>query len=609
MCGIAGYKITNEKRHDPSGINNLLFHRGPDHFGHSEIGNYFFATARLKIQDLEGGNQPFISSDKDYVLVYNGELYNKEEIKNLLRGDYQYTSHSDTEIVFYALIEHGIEILKNFNGMFALSFYDLKRNKLFLARDRFGVKPLYFFKNQDDFAFSSEMMTLKELIPYKNLNSSAIKSYLQTNYIHDDTNIFEDCHALKPAEFVELDTQTFILKRRKYWNLEVSENESYNKEKLENLLANSVKRQLISDRPVGVYLSSGIDSATMAFYAKKFLGKVNTYNIAFDHPDFDESPIAEKLSIDLGLDFHKVTFTSDTFINELNNYSKHTSSPIADLGMYPLYYLSQFIKETSTVVLSGDGGDELFGGYPTLKASMLHKKYRNLLRVGLGPARLGLPLFKYINRKSSWDYRFEKFYRGLGYNNNYAHYYWRTVFDEKELTKLGFNSQFDNSLYYTNKLEKYPIPQNYFYADFKVWLVCNNFIKVDIASMSHSIEARVPFLDNDLVDYMFSIKLSEKWDVNSNKKLLRDVMSDKLPQYITQRSKSAFHPPYFKWFAKELYPFLKSNLLNSLLIEKIGLDGKEIESILKNHHLGHANNTYKIFNLLLLEFWLRNKVD
>ena len=232
MCGIAGYKITNEKRHDPSGINNLLFHRGPDHFGHSEIGNYFFATARLKIQDLEGGNQPFISSDKDYVLVYNGELYNKEEIKNLLRGDYQYTSHSDTEIVFYALIEHGIEILKNFNGMFALSFYDLKRNKLFLARDRFGVKPLYFFKNQDDFAFSSEMMTLKELIPYKNLNSSAIKSYLQTNYIHDDTNIFEDCHALKPAEFVELDTQTFILKRRKYWNLEVSENESYNKEKL-----------------------------------------------------------------------------------------------------------------------------------------------------------------------------------------------------------------------------------------------------------------------------------------------------------------------------------------------------------------------------------------
>lgn len=606
MCGIAGYKNSKINNFSTEKLHQLLYHRGPDHFGSTQVDDYFLCNARLKIQDLQAGNQPFMDESKNHVLVYNGELYNKEEIKNLLRGDYQYQSSSDTEIVFYALLEFGIEIIKKFNGMFALAFYNRQEQKLYLARDRFGVKPLYYFKNAEDFAFASEMMTLKEIIPYKNINASAIKSYLQTNYINDDTNIYEDCFSVKPAQYIELDINSFILKRVKYWNLAITENEDYHKEKLEKLLSQSIKRQLISDRPVGVYLSSGIDSATMAYYAKQNLGEVNAYNIAFDHPDFDESPIAQKLSQDLGLNFNKVTFTSDVFINELANYSKHTSSPIADLGMYPLYYLSKYIKETSTVVLSGDGGDELFGGYPTLKASLLHKKYRNLLRLGLGPARLSLPLLKMINRKSSWEYRFEKFYRGLGHKNNYAHYYWRTVFDEKELEKLGFRSQYDNSLFYQNYLEQYGSPQNYFYADFKVWLVCNNFIKVDIASMASSIEARVPFLDNDLVDYMFSLKLDQKWDMNSNKRLLRDVMSDKLPNYITQGKKAAFHPPYYQWFANELYPYLKKNLLNSFLIDKIGLDGKEIENILNDHKNGYVNNTYKIFNLLLLEFWLRN---
>lgn len=606
MCGIAGYKIHHLITISPEEINKSMHHRGPDHFGHTEINNYFLSNARLKIQDLNNGDQPFFDADKKYILVYNGELYNKEEIRAKLTGDYQFRSNSDTEVLFYALIENGIEIVKHLNGMFAFSFFDVQKNKIYIARDRFGVKPIYYYKNNEHFAFASEMKTLKKIIPHKNINLNAIKSYLQTNYIHDDTAIYDNCYAIKPGQYVELDTDSFILKSKKYWNLEINEKNNFHKKTLDDLLNKAVKKQLISDRPVGVFLSSGIDSATMAYYAKKHMQNVNAYNISFEHKDFDESLIASKLAKDLGINFHKFVFNEKVFVDNLDEYSKFTSSPIADLGMYPLYYLSKYVKDTSTVILSGDGGDEIFGGYPTIKASTLHKEKQHLLKTLLSPAKVALPLIKMLNKKSSWDYRFVKFYKGLSFNNNYAHYFWRTVFDDKELSRLGFESNYDNSIYYRDYLQKYDNPNNYFYADFKVWLVCNNFVKVDIATMASSIEARVPFLDNDLVDYMFSLNVHEKWDIQSNKKLLRETMRGKIPDYIVDGKKAAFHPPYFKWFANELYGFLENNLLESKLVQQIGLKQKEIHKILKDHKDEKHNNTYKIFNLLLLEFWLRN---
>lgn len=605
MCGIAGFKI-NDSEIDIERLKKDLYHRGPDHFGHDILNNYLICNARLKIQDLKAGYQPFISEDGNYALVYNGELYNKEEIKSRLKENYQFKSNSDTEVVFYALVENGIDVIKNFNGMFGLCFYDLKHNQIYLARDRFGVKPLYFFKDNHYFSFASEMRALKNIIPYKNLNLSAIKSYLQTNYIHDDDAIYDNCEIIKAGEFIKLDVNAFRISRHRYWDLTITEDNNFDSEKLDFLLDQAVNRQLISDRKVGIYLSSGIDSATMAYYAKKHLDQVDAYTIGFNHPDFDESPIAEKLSKDLNINFHRYEFGHEDFINTINEYSTYTSSPIADLGMYPLYFLSKFVAKSSTVLLSGDGGDEIFGGYPTIKASLLHYKYKNLLKLGLTPIKSTLPLLKSLNKKSSWDYRFNKFYKGLQYNNNYAHYFWRTVFDDDELEALRFNSKYDNSLYYQRFLEKYDVPQNYFYADFKVWLVCNNFIKVDIASMASSIEARVPFLDNDLIDYAFSIKMNQKWNMNSNKLMLRKTMKNKIPNYIVEGKKAAFHPPYFKWFRKELYDFLHDNLTQSSLVNKLGLENSEIEKILIDHKNELSNNTYKIFNLLLLEFWLRN---
>jgi len=605
MCGIAGYKL-HSKEPSIELLKSDLHHRGPDHFGFTIKDDYLFCNARLKIQDLNNGYQPFVDEKENYILVYNGELYNKDEIKSKLQGQYQFKSDSDTEVVFYALIEFGIDIIKDFNGMFGLSFFDRVQNKIFLARDRYGVKPLYYFKNDEHFAFASEIKALKNIIPSKNINMSAIKSYLQTNYINDDTAIYEGVQIIKPGEYIELEINSHLIKRRIYWDLEINEEKDFNKSDLDQLLNQAVKRQLISDRLVGVYLSSGIDSATMAYYASQHLSEVNAYTIGFEHKDFDESIIAQKVAKDMGLNFHRFVFTSDDFVNGLNTYSQFTSSPIADLGMYPLYFLSKYVTESSTVLLSGDGGDELFGGYPTLKASTLHRKYASLLKLGLTPLKVLQPMLKSLNKKSSWDYRFNKFYQGLDYNNNYAHYFWRTVFDNEELKRLNFNSQYDNSLYYQQFLDKYPSPQNYFYADFKTWLVCNNFVKVDISSMAHSIEARVPFLDNDLIDYVFSIKMDQKWNMRSNKLMLRETMRGKVPDYIVNGKKAAFHPPYFQWFSNELHSFLKENLLDSLLIKQLGLNPKEIEKILKDQKEQKANNTYKLFNLLLLEFWLRN---
>ena len=563
-------------------------------------------NARLKIQDLNSGNQPFIDESRRYAMVYNGELYNKDEIKDKLSAQ-GFSTTSDTEVVFKALIQFGKDAFKMFNGMFAIAFYDAHTDELLLARDRFGVKPLHYYHEGANLGFASEIKSLTVLMPRKQLNLDGARSYLQTNYIHDGTSIFNGVQALRPAQILRFKNGKKSLET--YWEAPTSRTGSkreLDESLLEDLIKQAVARQLIGERDVGVFLSSGIDSATIAYYAKQSLGELTAYNVSFAHPDFDESAQAQNVARQLGLNFKKLVFSPSMFMEGFESYVKANSQPIADLGMYPLYQLAAFAKDSSTVILSGDGADEIFCGYPTLKADALSKNYQWLL----GAARTASPLIKgslgLLNKKSSWDYRFDKLLKGSALPGAKAHFYWRTVFDNQELAALGFDHSYEVDKEYLMASESASGLEGYLLADFKVWLPCNNFQKTDIATMAHSIEARVPFLDNALVDYAFSLDFHQKWSFFSNKKLLRNAMRGKLPNSIVKGKKAAFHPPYTEWFKNDLYEFSKKNLKDSLLAQTLGIKEEAILNLLAQHKNGERNNAYKIYNLLFLEFWMRS---
>lgn len=611
MCGIAGFTTQDNKEKIISNVQKSLYLRGPDETNFHTDSNISLINTRLKVRDLDQGSQPFSDTEKNFILVYNGELYNHIELKKELTNlGVSFHTSSDTEVVFWSIVKFGKEAFEKFNGMFALAFYDVKKKTLLVARDRFGVKPLYYIKEKE-FSFSSQVDSLKIINPYLEIDPNGINNFLSHNYITEDKNIYKEIQTLKAGHYAEYANNH--LRIEKYWELNSPTTYQYDTQKLDHLLNSAVTKQLVSDRSIGVFLSSGIDSATIAYYASREIKDLNTYSIGFDNPNFDETHIAKKIAKHLGTKHHSYIFTAEDFKNNLTSFTKNCTTPISDLGMYPLYFLTQKAKETSTVLLIGDGGDEIFAGYATIKASLAHKKLTSLPFTLPGSI---FGLMKYFTNnlaKESMSYRIDKFSKGLKFNNDYAHYFWRTVFDDKEKRKLfKTNELLDLTSHSYLEYAKFAQQNNlqiidqHLYTDFKVWLVQNNFIKVDTSTMSHSIEARVPFLDNDLVQYMFNIYGSTKWNSRPSKHILREVMKDKLPSYVINAQKSSFHPPYIGWFQKELYSFLKENLMESKLVEDLEFDSKYISNLLQDHKSGQKNNSYKLYNLIYLEFWLRS---
>jgi len=608
MCGIAGFTFQKNKEKTIEQVKDSLYLRGPDECGHFTNKSITLINTRLKVRDLEQGQQPFQDDQKRFSLVYNGELYNYQEIKEkLLALDVKFKSTSDTEVIFWALIKLGTKALSLFDGMFALALYDNMNDEVLLARDRYGVKPLYYTYNEE-LSFASQIDTLKRINPNLKINDDGVYNFLSHNYITEELSIYTGVKTLKAghyAIFKDCNLETY-----QYWDLPIPDTDQYDILKIERLLKNAVEKQLVADRSVGVFLSSGIDSATIAYFASKKVKNLNTYSIGFENPQFDETKAAKKIADYLGTNHHSYIFTAKDFKDNLEDYVKHCTTPISDLGMYPLYFLTKKAKETSTVLLSGDGGDEIFAGYATIKASLAHNKIKKI------PAFLPIKVLStfslFLNdiSKESLSYRLEKFSKGIPFSNEYAHYFWRTVFDNKEKKELGSKSSLKPEKSYLDyykiaNQKKLSLIDKHLYADFKVWLIQNNFTKVDTATMSHSIEARVPFLDNALIDYMFSINGKTKWSARPTKHILREVMRNKLPEFVINAQKSSFHPPYVGWFRNELYDFLELNLLNSKLIEKLKFNKNYISNLLEEHKTGKKNHSYKLYNLIFLEFWLR----
>lgn len=625
MCGIAGsISALNENRHDF--VENMLRkirHRGPDGSGIIKAGPAILGHQRLAILDLSThANQPMWDSNKRHYLVFNGEIYNfgalREELSQL---GHQFNTRSDTEVLLNAWMEWGIKSLSKFVGMFAFAIWDTAEQTLIMARDRMGEKPLFYSGFHENFEkgliFSSELKSLIEhpAIP-KKISLSAISEFLSQNYLLTDTCIFENIHKLPPAHYLiyQLDQKPII---KCYWELKrffheknhtISFNEA--KEQFNHLIKTATTQQSYADVKVGAFLSGGIDSSTIvAQMAQQNSNNVHTFSIGFSEKSYNELPAsmitAEHLKVS-----HKTKIVHPQIQELLPKLAYMFDEPFADTSMIPTYLLAEFAREFVKVSLSGDGGDELFGGYVTYQADRLHQHISKFPKFILKTLQQIIYLSPTSFSKISLDYKLKQFIQGCLHDYPAAHVSWRTIFSINEKIKL-FHPEFHEiaKINPFDKIQPYfeevkncnPLDQA-MYVDMKTWLVDDILVKVDRASMAHSLEVRAPFLDHNIVEFAASLPVHYKIAGRRGKHIIKESQKDFLPKTIRVRKKEGFNSPISIWLNNELYDLAYSLTTSNKLLR--WFEKSSIESLWKQHKNHIHDHGYKLFGLLNLALWL-----
>jgi len=621
MCGIAGiYFYNQEKAVAESTLKAMtgpIKHRGPDDEGSFIYKNIGLGVRRLSVIDLVKGHQPIHNEDNTLWVVLNGEIYNFQELREeLIKKGHRFYTKSDTEVIAHLYEEEQEDCLAKLNGMFALAVLDIKRKSLFIARDRLGVKPLYYYDKDGVFVFASELKSILSFPGFrKQLNPESLCHFFSLNYIPSPWTIFKDIRQLSAGYSLKVTESGSSLKQ--YWDLRfngyINESEDFFIENIRGLLKKSVKRMLVSDVPLGAFLSGGTDSTSLTSLIREASGKpVKTFSVGFSEGSYDETYFAELASKHLGTEHYRVACKPTDVIESLPEIVWHADNLISDPSMLPLYLVSRLAKEHVTVCLSGDGGDELFMGYPTYLADNYLKVYKKipvfLRRFIIEKLINSLPV---SYEKLSFEYKAKKFIEGAAFPPDKSHYWWRTVFTDREKESL-FSESFLNEIAgcdsYATYARYYDINQGsslgkYSYADIKVWLADNNLVRVDAMSMAHSLEARVPFLDHELVEFVMRIPPEIKMKGGHLKYLLKKSMKDKLPSEIINRQKAGWHVPLGKWFSSELHEYAQGTLSNPGVLNSGIFNESYINNLLKDHVTKRDNNTFKIWGLLVFFKW------
>ena len=622
MCGIAGVYLFDGKGVDFGllrRMNDLMTHRGPDAEGFYQDRHVGLAMRRLKVIDLASGDQPIHDEDQSLWVVFNGEIYNYRELRKTLtaRGHRFYT-HSDTEVIAHQYQEEKENCLHSFVGMFAMALYDVRSDSLFIARDRLGIKPLFYHESAEGVAFASEIKPLLEC-PWvkRKLNLEALNHYLSLNYLPAPWTMFEGIKQLEPGHWMHITRGKVVI--RPYWEIPlespVEESEKAALTKIEELFHRSIERRLIADVPLGAFLSGGLDSSSLVALVKEHReGKLKTFSVGFEDVSYDETPYAREMARYFGTEHYEIQCGYDDVVQNLPHLAWHADNPLADQAALPLYLVSKLAKKHITVCLSGDGGDEVFVGYPTFHANRLHAVYskipRWLRRSFIDP---WVENQSASNNKLSFDYRAKKFVEASDFSGEKAHYWWRTIFTEEEKKRLFRQSYWGQirghdsfSIYETwfQKAAKLDFPSRCLFADQKVWLAGNNLYKVDAMTMAHGLEARVPFLDHELVEYMARLPFRLKFRHHTLKYLLKKAMKSRLPDLILNRKKAGWHTPIAGWFRGPLRGFVRTRLLemgNPVLDEMF--ERSCLQQIVAEHFSGRHNHAFKIWGLLTLYGW------
>ncbi len=631
MCGIVGL-LTSKAVNVPGyetlkKMRDLLAHRGPDEAGEyirplDDKGPFvFLGHRRLSIIDLAGGHQPLSNEDGTIWVTFNGEIYNFRELREGLKGrGHQFRTVSDTEVIVHSYEEYGEECFKQFNGMFAIGIWDGRRNQLVLARDRLGKKPLYYSLLDETLLFASE---LKAILSYsgfrRRVDPLSLMKYLFFEFIPCPHTIFLDAKKLPPASYLIWDGNE--LKVREYWSpfhsLEsggtFSEQEAASR--VTELLRQSVKRRLVSDVPLGVFLSGGIDSsAVTALAQKENPGKIETFSIGFEDASFDESSYASLASKHIGTKHHEQTMGPADLLNIVPALPDILDEPMADASILPTYLLSKFTREYVKVALGGDGGDELFAGYPTYLAHKFAGYYeRWMAPVHPMLAFLG-NLLPVSDNNISFDFKVKKFLSGMGYTDSIRNFVWLGSFSFSDLHYVlsqGIASQLNQD----RLLEEISAYESAFpltdrlgllqFLDLKLYLQEAILVKVDRASMACSLEVRAPFLDHGFVEFVTGLPSSLKLRGLTSKYILKKAMESFLPRGVIYRKKKGFGVPIAKWVKGPLKQ-LFGDLLSQDRIGRQGfLNPVYVDTLLKDHLVGKKDNRKQLWTLLVWELWVQ----
>ncbi len=628
MCGICGVVYYEASvRVDPSvlgAMNSRIVHRGPDDDGFHIAGNVGLAMRRLSIIDLETGQQPVTNEDRTLWLIFNGEIYNYRDLRaDLEARGHRFHSHSDTETIVHLYEEYGQECVRRLRGMFAFAIWDATARTLFIARDRLGIKPLYYRHTRDTFVFGSE---IKSLLAFPGLsaelNRTALPEFLAFGYVAGTETLFSGIHKLAPGHTLLLDEFGHSTIRQ-YWDAPQGEEqadhpESYYVEGYGNMLREAVRSHLMSDVPVGVFLSGGIDSSAVAALMTDIRqGPIDTFSVGYAEQAYSELPYARMMAEHLGSSHHEITITSQDFFDALPRLIWQEDEPLAWPSSVSLYFVARLAREHVKVVLTGEGSDETLAGYTrypwTLWNQRLDRVYRNIapssvrrsLRESLTKSNwLGIAAQRklrhtFIGRDGdSWSsFYFDNFY---------------SAFSEAEQSflladELQPGAAYRESLAFWEKSSG-PLLDRLLYTDIKTYLV-ELCMKQDQMSMAASIESRVPFLDHELVEFALKIPASLKTRGLDGKRILKAAMKDLLPDAILNRRKMGFPTPFSGWLRGPQWAMVESLLLETRTLDRGLFRPEAVRKILIEHRARRRDHSEKLWRLLNLELWQRVMLD
>lgn len=624
MCGIAGKLFFDPERFPNHELIekmcSTLIHRGPDDSGYFVDRNFGFGMRRLSIIDLESGHQPIFNEDGSLAIIFNGEIYNYKYLKsNLESKGHIFKTNSDTETILHCYEEYGIDFVHKLNGMFAIAIWDSRERKLTLVRDRLGIKPLYYYLDNEKFLFGSEIKAIIEdrSIP-RELNISALNQYLSYTFVPAPFSIFKNIHKLKPGHLLVVKNGDVNVKR--YWELNPSEDEVKSEadfiEEFDDFFNDSVKLRMISDVPLGVFLSGGIDSsAIVAAMSQNSTQTVKTFSIGFKNDArHDETCFAKMISEMYGTE-HQVFYVDYDVVNLLPKYIHQFDEPFADYAAFPTYVVAKMAQEHVKVVLTGDGGDEVLAGYKrhyAERVAQVYKRVPRLIRNSFMDSIFasGRKLLPISNRL--YDYVKFAQYKNKLVDLDARERYMRSFFYEK------FNDSKRSRLFVDaeNAFPGYPIEAfkehwlgnddnllNQLYFDVMTNLPDDMLTKVDRATMAVSLEARVPFLDHRLVKFSFTIPSKYKISLWETKRFLRKAVKGKLPRKIIKRPKHGFSSPIDKWLREDLAELVRDTLSESGLRSTNLFNYQFIETLMRDHFKGKANNGNELFMLMVFQLW------
>jgi asparagine synthase (glutamine-hydrolysing) len=572
VCGIAGFTHLNKppaERRIRQAIETLR-HRGPDQQGVFHGASVSLGAVRLKIIDLAGGDQPIQSDDRDTVIVFNGEIYNHRDLRaELERLGRRFHSRCDTEVVLHAFQQWGRDCLPRLRGMFALAIWKASERLLLLARDRLGIKPLYFSRQGDDVYFGSE---LKALLVHpevaRRIDPVGLHYYLSLNYVPGPYTLIEGIEKLRPGCWLEW--RNGYVQTGPYWRLPVEPREDWTieaaKQELDRLLDASVREHLAADVPLGVWSSGGLDSSTVLHYAARASSrKLNTFSVSFAGRSFDESRYFRLVSSAYGTEHHEFDLNPESgLVDAIEDLAYYSDEPSADAGALPVWFLSKMCRRSVTVALSGEGADELFGGYVTYLADRMAARLRLAPRAARRLALRALDYWPASNEKISFEYKLKRFLAGSLLSPEESHMYWNGTFSEAEKRELyGGEGHGPVSLLFEVPFQPPAVAgrlARYLWFDQKFYLPDDILTKCDRMSMAHSLEVRPPFLDHRIVEFAASLPVRLKIHGNTLKYVLRELMKDKLPAAVLRRKKEGFDIPIHDWFRGPLRPLLLDTL-------------------------------------------------